>query len=65
MKIPDKYSKMLDADEDELLTMVNELTEEEIKELLTLLISARNRECKLEIELIKMKPHCYTSTLPA
>ncbi len=65
MGLSNKYAKILGADEDELLEMVNELTEEEIKELLTLLISARNRECKLEIELIKMKPHCYTSTLPA
>ena len=65
MGLSNKYAKILGADEDELLEMVKELTEEEIKELLTLLISARNRECKLEIELIKMKPHCYTSTLPA
>ena len=65
MGLSNKYAKILGADEDELLEMVNELTEEEIKELLTLLISARNRDCKLEIELIKMKPHCYTSTLPA
>ncbi len=53
MEIPDKYTKILDADESELLEMVSELTEEEIKELLTLLISAKNREYKLEIEFIK------------
>ena len=43
MEIPDKYTKILDADESELLAMVSELTEEEIKELLKLLISAKNR----------------------
>lgn len=52
MEIPDKYSKMLGVSENKLFEMLEELTEEEIKELLTLLISARNRECKLEIELI-------------
>ena len=52
MKIPDKYIKMLGASEDELLEILNELTDEEIKELLILLISARNKDCKLEIELI-------------
>lgn len=60
MEIPDKYTKILDADESELLAMVSELTEEEIKELLTLLISAKNREYKLEIEFIKPKPPCST-----
>lgn len=60
MEIPDKYTKILDADESELLAMVSELTEEEIKELLTLLMSAKNRECKLEIEFIKPKPPCST-----
>ena len=60
MEIPDKYTKILDADESELLAMVSELTEEEIKELLTLLMSAKKRECKLEIEFIKPKPPCST-----
>lgn len=61
MEIPEKYSKMLRANEGELLAMVSELTEEAIKELLTLLISAKNRECKLEIEFIKPKPPCSTA----
>lgn len=61
MEIPDKYTKMLDADESELLAMVRELTEEEIKAFLTLLISAKNRECRLEIEFIKPKPPCSTA----
>lgn len=52
MEIPDKYVKMLGSDEDELLEMIGGLTEEEIKELLTLLISTKNRECRLGIELI-------------
>lgn len=56
MEIPDKYTKILGADESKLLEMVSSLTEEEIKALLTLLISAKNRECKLEIEFIKPKP---------
>ncbi|MEY8322549.1 hypothetical protein AALB47_01370 [Lachnospiraceae bacterium 54-11] len=61
MEIPEKYSKMLGTNEGELLAMVSELTEEEIKELLTLLISAKNRECKLEIEFIKPKSPCSTA----
>ncbi|NBK00450.1 hypothetical protein D5282_25160 [bacterium 1xD8-48] len=60
MKIPEKYSKMLGTNENELIEMVSELTEKEIKELLTLLISAKNREYKLEIEFIKPKPPCST-----
>lgn len=61
MEIPDKYTKILDADESELLEMVSELTEEEIKKLLTLLLSAKNREGKLEIEFIKPKTPCSTA----
>ena len=52
MEIPDKYIKMLGASENELLEMVNGLTDEEINELLVLLISVRNKDCRLEIELI-------------
>ena len=60
MNIPEKYSKMLGTNENELIEMVSELTEKEIKELLTLLISAKNMEYKLEIEFIKPKPPCST-----
>lgn len=58
MEIPDKYIKMLGASEDELLKMVNEMTDEEINELLVSLISAQNRGCRLEIEFIEMKRPC-------
>lgn len=52
MEIPDKYIKMPGASEDALPEMLNELTDEEINELLILLLSVRNRDCKLEIEFI-------------
>lgn len=48
MKIPEKYSKMLGTNENELIEMVSELTEKEIKELLTLLISAKTGNINLK-----------------